>query len=134
MLRHRSKQFEKMNVIPLIDVMLVLLAIVLITASFIITDKLNINLPETEQTQQYTPPVNTKVVHLRIDQHNQLFIDKTAVNLKQMQTKLAQLTKQQPLTLEVDKHADFGVFVALVDQIKKYQLTELTILTQPKSK
>ena len=65
-----------MNVIPLIDVMLVLLAIVLITASFIITDKLNVNLAETQQTQKYTPPANTKIVHLHIDQNNQFFIDK----------------------------------------------------------
>ena len=39
------KKFDQINVIPFIDIMLVLLAIVLMTATFIAQGKIDVNLP-----------------------------------------------------------------------------------------
>ena len=40
------KKFDEINIIPFIDIMLVLLAIVLITASFISQGKIQVNVPK----------------------------------------------------------------------------------------
>lgn len=124
------KRFDTINVIPLIDVMLVLLAIVLTTASFIVKDSLNIELPETQSTQTYVPPQNQPPFKLHIDRQNQLFVNEIPRALAEADHLLSQLPKTQPITLEVDKRAEFGRFVELVDTLKRHQLQNLTILTQ----
>ena len=40
------KKFDEINIIPFIDIMLVLLAVVLITASFISQGKIQVNVPK----------------------------------------------------------------------------------------
>ena len=126
------KRFDNINVIPLIDVMLVLLAIVLTTASFIVQDKLNIELPETENTQAYQPPSELKPIALAIDKANQIMLQDKPQDAEQLAAFLASLTKEQPITLRVDKQANFGTFVTVVDLLKGESLNNLTILTEKK--
>lgn len=126
------KRFDNINVIPLIDVMLVLLAIVLTTASFIVQDKLNIELPETENTQSYQPPKDIESISLAIDKDNQILLKEQLQTLEQLGTLFASLAKEQPITLRVDKQADFGTFVKVIDLLKGENLNNLTILTEKK--
>lgn len=125
------KRFDSINVIPLIDVMLVLLAIVLTTASFIVKDSLNIQLPETESTQSYTPP-ETPPVKFDIDAQNRLYRDETLMTVDELPAYLKQLDAEQAIIIQVDQTAEFGGFVQLVDQLKLHRLSNLTILTQSK--
>lgn len=126
------KRFDNINVIPLIDVMLVLLAIVLMTASFIVQDKLNIELPQTENTQSYQPPTEIDPIALAIDKDNQIMLQEQAQNMEQLATLFAGLSKQQPITLRVDQSANFGTFVKVIDLLKGQELNNLTILTEKK--
>ena len=130
MLKNNPKRFDNMNVIPLIDVMLVLLAIVLMTASFIVKDNLNIELPETENTESYIPPENLTIIYFHIDANNQFFMDEKPIAFTDIEQSLLNLTKDQPITLQVDKNTAFGEFVKLVDALKGQNLNNLTILTQ----
>ena len=130
---HKLKRFENMNVIPLIDVMLVLLAIVLMTASFIVKDNLNLQLPETESTQAYVPPKDSQPIKLHIDANNRLYLNEAPSSLHAIQRKASSLEAEQPILIQVDKRADFGQFVAVIDILKARQLTNLTILTEAKT-
>lgn len=127
------KRFENMNVIPLIDVMLVLLAIVLMTASFIVKDNLNIELPETTNTQSYVPQENKKTIHFAINDNNEYFVNDKSQNIESIKAFLQTLNSEQAITLQVDKKANFGTFVSLVDAFKGNKLNNLTILTKSKS-
>lgn len=124
------KRFDNINVIPLIDVMLVLLAIVLLSASFIVKDTLNIDLPDTQNTQTYTPPTDLQVTHLSIDATNTFFIEETATTFAELREHLQQLPKNQAITLSVDKQSEFGTFVQLIDLLKGQSLNNLSILTE----
>ena len=126
------KRFDTINVIPLIDVMLVLLAIVLTTASFIVKDSLNIELPETQSTQSYVPPADEIPVKFHIDQQNQLYLNEEPHNLIAIKNKVSGFEKDQSIIIQVDKKAEFGHFVELVDLLKSQQLSNLTILTKAK--
>lgn len=131
---HRQMpRFETINVIPLIDVILVLLAIVLTTASFIVKDNLKIDLPETASTQNYVPPADQTPIRFDIDKDNQLHLDQQPQTLQFAEQFLKTLTKEQVIIIQVDKKAEFGAFVGLVDALKAEQLNNLTILTQSKS-
>lgn len=59
------KRFDQINVIPFIDIMLVLLAIVLTTATFVAQGRIPLQLPEAEHAAQ---PVNEKPMEISIDE------------------------------------------------------------------
>ncbi|WP_019556808.1 ExbD/TolR family protein [Thiomicrorhabdus arctica] len=132
-MNHREMpRFDAINVIPLIDVILVLLAIVLTTASFIVKDNLKIELPQTTSTQSYVPSEDQTPIHFDIDKDNQLFLDEQLQTLQFTEQFLTTLTKEQTIIIQVDKKAEFGTFVGLIDALKAHQLNNLTILTQSK--
>lgn len=125
------KRMDTMNVIPLIDVMLVLLTIVLLTASFIVHDKLDIQLPQTEHTKSYKPQQND-VINLALDKTGQIYWQGEPIHLSQVKLQLAQLTPETPVHLKVDQKVEFQFFVNLIDKIRDQNHENLTILTDRK--
>lgn len=126
------KRFDSMNVIPLIDVMLVLLAIVLLTASFIVHDKIDIQLPQTENTASFNPEDREKL-NLSLDNSGQLYWDGEPIQSDGLNQKMAQLDRNTLIQLRVDQAVEFHFFVTLMDIVKKYQHDNITILTERKS-
>ncbi|UQB42961.1 biopolymer transporter ExbD [Thiomicrospira microaerophila] len=126
------KRFDSMNVIPLIDVMLVLLAIVLLTASFIVHDKIDIQLPQTENTASFNPEDREKL-NLSLDNSGQLYWDGEPIQTDGLNQKMAQLDRNTLIQLRVDQAVEFHFFVTLMDIVKKYQHDNITILTERKS-
>jgi biopolymer transport protein ExbD len=126
------KRFDSINVIPLIDVMLVLLAITLVTASFVNKDALNIELPETEQTQSFQPSDPQTIIRIHIDAQNKIYLNEKLIALESFKNKILSFKSENEISLEVDKKANFGDFVAVIDLLKKQNLNNLTILTKSK--
>ena len=123
------KRFDQINVIPFIDIMLVLLAIVLTTASFIATGKLDIDLPEAQAPAMPSPE---QVVELAINRDNQIFIDQQLVMLEALQPQLENLAKDTTIELKIDEAVPFGRFVVVMDILKRNQLENLSIITRQK--
>ncbi|WP_044406966.1 biopolymer transporter ExbD [Thiomicrospira microaerophila] len=126
------KRFDSMNVIPLIDVMLVLLAIVLLTASFIVHDKIDIQLPKTENTTSFNPEDRVKL-NLSLDSSGQMYWDGEAIQTNDLNQKIAQLDRNTLIQLRVDQAVEFHFFVTLMDIVKKHQHDNISILTERKS-
>lgn len=123
------KRMDSMNVIPLIDVMLVLLAIVLLTASFIVHDKLDIQLPQTEHTESHSPQ-NKDVIDIALDKQGLIYWQGKRVELTQVSQQLTLLDRTTPLHIKVDQQVEFQHFVSLIDVIKAQNHDNLTILTE----
>lgn len=122
------KKFDSINVIPLIDVMLVLLAIVLTTASFIVHDSLKLDLPDTQSTSSYQPTDNpTK--HLAINDKGTLFLEDKRISFEDFKTEAAKIDHKSDIVIKVDRQATFGKVVELVDILKTNHLNRLTFLT-----
>lgn len=126
------KRFDSMNVIPLIDVMLVLLAIVLLTASFIVHDKIDIQLPQTENTATFSPD-DRETLNLSLDTNGHIFWDGDLIPTDGLNQKMAALDRNTLIKLRVDQAVEFHYFVTLMDIVKKYQHDNITILTERKS-
>lgn len=121
------KRFESINVIPFIDIMLVLLAIVLTTATFIAQGKLEIRLPEAKN--QIQGPAETPI-EIAIDQQERIYLDQEPIELDILDQRLAAVDPANLLVLRVDGRVSFGRFVTLVDLLKSHRLERLSILTQ----
>lgn len=120
------KKFEQINVIPFIDIMLVLLAIVLTTATFIAQGQLQIELPEASQSRSVS---DTQSIEISIDAEGRIYVDEVDTELVALDERFAALPKGQALALRVDGKADFDRFVSVVDLLKKHGLDNLSIRT-----
>lgn len=127
------KRFDNINVVPLIDVMLVLLAVVLVTASFIVHDSLKLELPETESTTEYVP-TKDETKNFAIDAEGLLYIDDQKTTFEQFKIDAALIAPKTGLIIKVDEKAKFGDFVKLVDILKANKLNNLTFLTEKAEK
>ncbi|MEJ2316030.1 MAG: biopolymer transporter ExbD [Gammaproteobacteria bacterium] len=121
------KRFDQINVIPFIDIMLVLLAIVLTTASFISTGHLHIRLPETEAAtaQQLDDPLE-----IAIDADQLLYLDGEATTLDGLKETIDQTDPQRNISLRVDTGVTFGTFVPVMDALKARGMEKLSIITR----
>jgi biopolymer transport protein ExbD len=120
------KRMDTINVIPFIDIMLVLLAIVLTTATFIVEGRLDIRLPKA--TAGFGPEVSARV-EIAIGREGEYYLDATPVAVEPLAERLSDLDPQTPIILRVDAQARFERFVAVVDLLKARGLERVSILT-----
>jgi biopolymer transport protein ExbD len=123
------KRFDQINMIPFIDIMLVLLAIVLTTATFISQGVIDIDLPEAESATTMQQ-AETKTLEIAINAENLVFLDGDPSTHEVLATRLESLKKETPVLLRVDKEVAFKYFVGVIDLLKKNKLDKLTIITK----
>lgn len=123
----KLKRFDQINVIPFIDIMLVLLVMVLTTATFIKQGIIPVDLPKAQQEEK-----NRELHELTvyITKEGKLFVEKEVVSLEQLKTKLAATPKEQTVILRSDKEATFQQFVSVMDILKELQHEQLYIVTK----
>ena len=119
----------ELNITPLVDVMLVLLAIMMVVAPTIIYEE-RINLPQSSKTKQLSkiPPV-----HIVIDKNKNLkvnkdtflfnaFMDNFFLYSKKLDTKATVL-------ISADKSLDYGVVMSVLAAVKQAGFTEVSLAT-----
>ena len=98
--KKQRKRFDEINVIPFIDIMLVLLVMVLTTATFIKQGVIPVNLPETKASKK--EELNNEVT-VYVNDKGEMFFEKEQVTVEVLQEKLSKLTKMQTVILRSDK-------------------------------
>lgn len=117
----------QLNLVPFIDIMLVLLCIVLSVSSFIATGKIKVDLPSSQSASQDQVQQN---IFISIDKDNAIFVDAKQVNKNELITIIDKLTKDDHVQLQVDKQASFDSFVQIIDLLKQKQHENFSIATQ----
>lgn len=121
------KRLSQMNVIPFIDVMLVLLAVVLTTATFVAQGKIPVELPSATQAE---PLPDRQSLELTIDAVGQLYLEEQAITISQLDEQLVDVGVEARLLLRVDEATAFRHFVAVVDLLKAREMENLSIVTK----
>ena len=130
-MNNNMHRFDQINVIPFIDIMLVLLAIVLTTATFISQGQIEVNLPTAESAKPIQQQQKKNLV-ITINTKNQLYLDDKLVDLESLSQKFETIDKKTPIVFRVDKQVVFEQFVQIIDLLKKHQLETFSILTVEK--
>ncbi len=121
------KRFDQINVIPFIDIMLVLLVMVLTTATFIKQGVIPVDLPTAKAKEKQD---NTKEITVYVNAKGEMFYEKEKVNLTQLEEKLSQISKKQTVILRSDKNSKFQDFVSVMDILKRLGHEQLYIVTK----
>lgn len=123
----QRKRFDEINVIPFIDIMLVLLVMVLTTATFIKQGIIPIDLPEAKAAEKEKIE---KEITVYVNAKGEMFFEKEKVDLKQLEEKLSTLSKEQTVVLRSDKESKFQDFVSVMDILKRLKHEQLYIITK----
>ena len=124
------KKFDSINVIPFIDIMLVLLAIVLTTATFVTNGNLDIDLPKSSSNAASD---NIERVEIAVNRDGVLFINGIENDIEKAELQLQLLAPDTPILLLMDESVEFKQFVAVVDVLQKLSLDKVSILTRKSS-
>ncbi|MFO0700622.1 MAG: biopolymer transporter ExbD [Nitrospira sp.] len=109
-----DRNIDQINVIPLVDVMLVLLVIVLTTATFISTGQIPVNLAKAKEVgDRKDVPI---VVSLTAE--GKLFVNDSPVADQGLSNVLNAQPRESAVLVRADKVIVLEKFVALVDEIR----------------
>ena len=123
----KLKKYDSINVIPFIDVLLVLLTIVLMTSTFISKGIIPISLPTASSAQNLK--VNKEII-IVIKDDGRLFCNNNIEGLNNIQEHILQFPKDTPIHINSDKNAKFEVFVSVLDVLKRYEYENISIVTK----
>jgi biopolymer transport protein ExbD len=120
-----DKPIDSLNMIPLIDIMLVLLTIVLTTSSFIATGRIPVRLP------QATPDKadNSELLTIEINAQGLIFFGEESVSLESLRDKMKNLDRSQGFLVRADKTVQLQKFVDVADLLKQLQFTRVAVQT-----
>ena len=122
----RRQRFDQINVVPFIDISLVLLVIVLATATFITHNEMPVDLPKSSSDTKVPP----KSLSITIDSNGTFFIGKDIVSLDELNKRLSKLDpKKDAITLNADQKSQFQKFVSVIDILKKKGFKKISIVT-----
>ena len=135
---HRSKRkrlVAEINVVPYIDVVLVLLIVFMITAP-LLTQGVKVDLPQASSS-----PVdkNEEPLIVSIKRDGSLYInlgkdDKKAVSIEVIQQQVMNVLKTKPETPILvwgDRNADYGKVVTLMTQLQAAGADSVGLVTEP---
>jgi biopolymer transport protein TolR len=143
--RRRSKNHKRpmaeMNIVPYIDVMLVLLVIFMTTSPLLDLQGIEIDLPESSESK--SPPIETKPpIIVSVNSYGDYFVTDGSINeqftldtLKlRIKTLLSQKGQQERyVLLRGDTNIAYGEVIKLLDILKSLDIPKLSIITKPKN-
>ncbi|HPW69157.1 MAG: biopolymer transporter ExbD [Desulfomonilia bacterium] len=121
-----EKEFDYINVIPLVDVMLVLLTIVLTTSSFIATGMIPLDLPKARSSAGETLKTQT----IEIDRAGNIYLNSLPESLDSLKTALKPMDKNAPVLIRADRSTVLQNFVSVLDVIKGLEFTRVSLQTE----
>jgi len=123
-----QSSLSEINMVPFIDVVLVLLIIFMITAP-ILQSGIEVDVPKTKTVKEIT---EQRLV-ISVDKNQTIYLGNSPVNIHDLGTKVqAQLKKpQDAVFLRCDEKVPFGVFATVIDTLRQSGINNISIVTQP---
>ena len=129
----KMKKIDSLNLVPFIDVVLVLLVIILSTTSFISKDLVNIDTP-TIQDSNGGANLNNEDKVISIDKNGTLFFEKKQVTLDEFKSLISALPKDTNIVINGDKDSNFNSFISVMDALQNLEYKNLFILVNENKK
>lgn len=131
---YRKRRIAEMNVVPYIDVMLVLLIIFMITSP-LLTQGVDVELPAVKQAKDVQPEQNKPIV-VTANAQNELFLndEEQAISITELLTRvtaLRQLSPNAPVLVRGDAQLAYGEIVKIMSLLQEAGVDKVGLLTQP---
>lgn len=127
--RQTDTSLSEINIVPFVDVMMVLLIIFMITAP-ILQSGIDVDLPKTQTVKE----ISDAQVVVTIDRGQLIYLGDDAVNIHDLGGKVrAQMRNPQsdPVYLRADQTVPFGTFATVIDTLRQSGIQNVSIVTEP---
>jgi len=123
----RRERFDKMNVVPFIDIVLVLLVIILATSTFVKNKTIQVDLPSSSSKKSE----EKKSIQIAVDKKGIYTYDEEILTIDLIKEKLVKLDpKKDLISLRMDKSSEFRYFVDIIDILKTKGFENISIITK----
>lgn len=122
----------EINMIPFIDIVLVLLIIFMVTAP-VIQSGIEINVPKTEIVRE----ISEEKLVVSVDKEQRLYLQNDPVNVNELGDKIRQKLldpARQSVYLRADESVPFGTIAVVMDRLKSSGIENISVVTQPLEK
>ncbi len=123
---HKYRIMADMNMLPFIDIALVLLLIFMVMTPFLVKSQIKINLPKARTTD--TP--RQQALNIQLDQQGVIFFEGKPIHADILEEQLRKTIadpREQPLMIEADRDVAFQHVVLVLDIAKRIGITKLGI-------
>jgi biopolymer transport protein TolR len=119
---------SEINMVPFIDVVLVLLIIFMITAP-ILQSGIEVDVPKTHTVKEIT---EERLV-VTMDKNQLVYLGNEPVNVHQLADKIKKRQKRanDSVFLRADESIPFGAFCSVIDTLRQGGVSNISIVTQP---
>jgi biopolymer transport protein ExbD/biopolymer transport protein TolR len=119
---------SEINMVPFIDVVLVLLIIFMITAP-ILQSSIEVDVPKTHANKE----IAEQRLVVTIDKNQRIYLGNDPVNIHQLADKIKKQLKHpnDAIFLRADETVPFGAFAAVIDSLRQSGVSNISIVTQP---
>ena len=124
-----QSELSEINMIPFIDIMLVLLVIFMVTAP-VIQSGIEINVPRTEVVRE----IAEEKLIVAIDREQNLFLQDEPVNINDLGRLINERVVdpvRRSVYLRADESVPFGTIAVVMDRLTQVGIENITVVTQP---
>ena len=122
----KEKEFDYINVIPLVDVMLVLLTIVLTTSTFIAAGSIPVSLPQASTSAEEA----LRSLTIDVAAGGVIYLRAVPVALGDLGTALGATDRAVPILIRADRDLALQVFVDVLDAVKNLGFRRVSLQTE----
>jgi len=128
--KNHSATMSEINMVPLIDVMLVLLVIFMVTAPMM-SHSLNINLPQVSAQPMTQEP---KVIDLAVDEYGQIYWNEQPIAQDSLHARFlveSKLDPQPDLRIRADLNTRYEVLAQVMSSARSGGMKRVGFITRP---
>lgn len=125
--KHYKTAVAEMNMIPLIDVALILLIIFMIISPFLVQSQIRVKLPTSTEGAQTS---QDNIIKIEISEDRQIKVDGRKINLSSVEKELILIlgkSSTKTILVQADKSVDIQTVVEIFDIAKKLGAGKLGI-------
>ena len=123
-----QSSLSEINMVPFIDVVLVLLIIFMITAP-ILNSGIEVDLPKTHTVKEITE----QHLVVTLDKAQRIYLGNDPVNIHELPAKIKKQIKHpnDAVFLRCDETVPFGSFASVIDALRVSGISNISIVTEP---
>lgn len=122
----QDQEFNYINVIPFVDIMLVLLTIVLTTSTFIASGGIPVNLPKASKNLDQTLKMRT----IEIDHKGSIYFNGRPVTTVTLLEAIRPIDRNTPFLIRADRELSLQYFVDVLDIVKNAGFQQVSLQTE----
>ncbi|HYT08717.1 MAG TPA: biopolymer transporter ExbD [Rugosimonospora sp.] len=126
--KQTQTSLSEINMVPFVDVVLVLLIIFMITAP-ILQSGIDVDLPKTKTVRE----ISQDRLVITLDKNQRVYLGNMSVNIHDLGNKVRTQLKRphDAVFLRCDETVPFGSFATVVDTLRQSGITNISIVTEP---